>query len=123
MTMGLPVNGSAKIRTGTPYTAAMRSAVITSAGDPLAMLRPAESSTARPANIAASVRSCTTAITAIFVSRQSSRTRRERVDLVPEVEVRSRFIEQQQVGLLRKGAREDHALTLAAGQLIDHSRA
>ena len=43
----------------------------------------------------------------------------EHLDLVGDVEVRRRLVEQQQVGLLGEGHRDPHALALAAGELVD----
>ena len=43
----------------------------------------------------------------------------EHVDLVLDVEVRGRLVEQQQRGLLGERHRDPHALPLAAGQFVD----
>ena len=45
----------------------------------------------------------------------------EHLDLVGDVEVGRRLVEQQQVGALREGHRDPHPLALAARQLVDRA--
>ena len=88
------------------------------AGTPSAATRPSSRTTTRGANAAARLRSWSTASTVRPRSRLQPPHGGQQRDLVGQIQVQGRLVEQEQVRLLGERHRHQHPLALAAGELV-----
>ena len=118
-TIGEPLTGSGMMIASRPNASRIRSAVITSAGAPLATIRPSAIDDEFVGVAGGQVEVVQhhddrRAAAPVEVGEQV-----EHVELVAHVEERRRLVQQQDVGLLGQRHRDPHALALAAGELVD----
>ena len=107
-----PVMGSASTKLWTWKASRTRSVVRTSGGKPDPRTRPLESSSTRSEKAAARFKSCRLAMTV----GPRPRIRVQNLELMPDIQVIGRFVENDEFRLLRQRAGDHHPLLFAAGQ-------